>query len=394
MRLVFDFECTGAQRDKAHPFNLDNKACNLGFRNIDTGEIYVFKLEYDSEPFGEQLRQIQGLLDQATLLVGFNAKFDCHWLRRYRLSLGKSCRVWDCQLAFFILTAQQHRFPSLDQVAEFCGVEKKLDIVKTEYWDKGLDTDQVPYSILEEYLRQDLLVTQQVFLSLISMIRNQSLELQKLVSVSMQDLLVLEDIEWNGLLVDVEKSIRKGDELQTEIDQLATQFRALVGEDWVNLNSGDHLSWCLYGGTLMVDGFETYEFTYKDGRTITKERKTKVPRVRKGIFVPLEGTELSKPGFYSTDEATLKNLSERARGVQEEVIQILLKQSKLEKQRSTYFHGIPKRIEKSNWKDNVVHSSFNQTVAISGRLSSDKPNVQNLEKKIKEVFVSRFPIRR
>lgn len=394
MRLVFDFEATGAQRNRAHPFDHRNKACNVGFRNIDTGETYVFKLEYDESPYGSALKEIQKLLDGCRLLIGFNAKFDAHWLRRYALSLGLTTKLFDCSVAWFILNNQRTRYPSLDLVANSYGLETKLNIVKTEYWDVGLDTDQVPYNILEEYLRQDLVVTEQVYLAIEREIKQQSYEMQKLIAVSMYDLIVLEDIEWNGLLYNKKKSIEKGNELQTRIKEIDEKLRRYFNADWLNINSGDHLSAVLYGGTVHLPCKEDYIFTYKDGRQAVKQRNSTKPINFKGLFKPLEGTELAKGGVYQTDVGTLIALNEKAKGEATKVLDLLLFRSKIEQQRSTYYHGFPKKIEQFNWEDDVLHSNFNQVVAVSGRLSSDKPNVQNLEGDVKECIVSKFSVRR
>jgi len=390
MRLVFDFETTGAQRNKGHPFDYVNKACNIGFRDIDTKQVWIFSLEYDDEPYGENLKQIQELLDKTTLLIGFNMKFDIHWLRRYNLNLSRLCRIFDCQGAFFIKSGQMVRYPSLNGVAEHFGAEAKLDVVKEEYWDKGLDTDQVPYRLLCEYLEQDLVVTEQVFFELQKWLESSSFETKRVVSVTMQDLLVLEDMEWNGMLFNRDKSIRKGDELETTIEGIDNRLREIFGQPWANINSGEHLSACLYGGTVLLDGYESYTFVYKDGREAEKQRKVKVPHTCKPLFSPLEGTALAKEGFYSTDVGTLKKLGEKAKGVQREVIELLTNRSKLEKRRGTYFHGIPKKAIEFNWEDNVVHANLNQCVARTGRLSSDKPNLQNIEEDVKEVFITRF----
>jgi DNA polymerase-1 len=391
MRIVFDVEATGAQRNKAHPWDLRNVACNLGMKNLDTGETKIWKLEYDDDPYGESLREIQEWLQQATTLVGFNIKYDLHWLARYRLIRNSSCRVFDCQLAYYILTSQQNPYPSLDGVAEFFGVEKKLDVVKLEYWDKGLDTNQVPYDVLSEYLEQDLIVTEQVYKAIMDRFYNHtSIEMQRLITVSMQDLIVLQDIEQNGLLLNLEKSLRKGDEIVTTIRNIDEWLKNIAGVDWFNPNSGDHLSAFLYGGAIKRTIKEEYEFTYKDGRTAIKTRNAEVPFVFKRLFKPLEGSELAKDGFYATNEPTLTSIANTVKGEHKKILEVILQRAKLEKRRGTYYHGYPKRIEEMGWTDNIMHSSFNQCVVTTGRLSSTKPNVQNIEDQVKEVFISRF----
>lgn len=390
MKLIFDIETTGAQRNRGHPFDYRNKICNVGFKDIDTGEIYVYKIEYDEDPYGEHLRTIQKLLDECTCLIGFNSKFDCHWLRRYGLRINDNCRIFDCQLVWFILTFQQFMYPSLDKVAEWYGLSKKFDKVKIEYWEKGLDTNQVPYDILLEYLIQDLNVTEQVYLKVQEELEKQTFEMKRLTSVSLQDLKVLEDIEWNGLLFNKNKSITKGNQIQREIEEIDKTIREIFKVDWLNINSGDHLSVILYGGTIDIDSKEQYIFTYKDGRQAEKTRNIKLPFTFKGIFKPLEGTTLAKAGFYSTKVDTLKVLNETARGEGKKILDMLLHRSRIEQQRSMYYHGFPNKASEMNWTDDIIHTNINQCVAVSGRTSSSSPNVQNLEKKVKEIIITRF----
>lgn len=392
MRLIFDVEATGAQRNKAHPWDYRNKMCNLGIRNIDTGEIKIWKIEYDEDPYGDALREIQDWLSNARLLIGFNIKYDLHWLSRYSLVVPDNCRIFDCQLAFYILTCQTKQYPSLDGVAEHYGLEKKLDIVKTEYWDKKLDTNEVPYNILSEYLEQDLIVTNQVYNALEVDVGLSSREMQQLIKMSMLDLVVLQDIEQNGLLLNLDKAIKKGDDIVSEIVGIDSRLRRMAGFDWFNPNSGDHLSAFLYGGVLKYVVKEEYEFTYKNGKTAIKLRNTEKELKLNGLFKPLEGSELAKEGFYSTNEGTLTAIAMKAKGEHRMILDLILHRAKLEKLRSTYYHGYPKRLEEMGWEDNVIHSSFNQCVAVSGRLSSTKPNIQNIADAVKEVFISRFKI--
>ncbi|MCL5460173.1 DNA polymerase, partial [Loigolactobacillus coryniformis] len=82
----------------------------------------------------------------------------------------------------------------------------------TEYWDKGLDTNQVPYEILSEYLEQDLRTTAQVFFKLQCEIDRVSRDMTTCIRMAMLDLGILADIEQNGLLYDTDKSLQKGEE--------------------------------------------------------------------------------------------------------------------------------------------------------------------------------------
>jgi DNA polymerase I len=91
---------------------------------------------------------------------------------------------------------------------------------------------------------------------------------------------------------------------------------------------------------------------------------------------------------YSVDKETLRTL--KCKGKAKEVIELLLRRSEMEKLQSTYFWGIPKIMEERGWKDNILHGQFNQCVAVTGRLSSTKPNLQNQSGDVKYLFESRY----
>lgn len=155
--LTFDFECT--TWNKGNAFDRRNFAVCLGIRWLDRKQTEVF---YDLSPQSQDWIDIQESILDADMLVGFNLKFDLHWLRRLGINFeGK--RVWDCQLAEFLLNNQKTPYPSLDQAAAKYGLHKKLDVVKLEYWDKGKNTDEVPREILTEYCAHDVELTEQVF---------------------------------------------------------------------------------------------------------------------------------------------------------------------------------------------------------------------------------------
>ena len=72
------------------------------------------------------------------------------------------------------------------------------------------------------------------------------------------------------------------------------------------------------------------------------------------------------------------------------VIELLLERATLEKRVSTYYRGLSKLRVESNWKEGYIHGQLNQCVASTGRLSSSKPNLQNFDGEIKELFYSRY----
>jgi DNA polymerase-1 len=107
------------------------------------------------------------------------------------------------------------------------------------------------------------------------------------------------------------------------------------------------------------------------------------------LVTPLPKTELKKVGYWQTGEDVLKSLKPRDKAAKR-VIQVILELAKLEKIVGTYYLGLPKLREKMNWKQGYLHGNLNQCVARTGRLSSTKPNLQNISGDMKNVFITRF----
>lgn len=382
--LVIDVETTIS--NKGNPFDETNKLCYIGLLNSSS---HIYNIEYDDEPYGNKLNEVQKEIDNSEILVGFNIKFDLHWIRKYRLNFMDK-RIWDCQLVHFILTGQQNPYPSLNSVAEYYGLGSKLDVVATEYWANKIDTPNIPKDILENYLEQDLNLTKQIYFKQLEELK-QNPSLIKLISLHNQDLLVLQEMEFNGLLFNEEKSNELANQTEQEVsrlDEFLFQFHNCPG---FNPSSNDHLSAFLYGGFISLRrrvACGVFKTGSKSGQVKERweEYQVEFPR----LFTPLKGSELQKEGFWSTDEATLKSLKGSLKA--KEAKETLLFRSTLEKRLTTYYRGLTNLIKEMNWETNVLHGQLNQCVARTGRLSSSKPNLQNFDGEIKQLFGSRYAI--
>jgi DNA polymerase I-like protein with 3'-5' exonuclease and polymerase domains len=383
-RLVLDVETTIS--NKGNPFDETNRLCYVGLLNENTTVLHP--IEYNSDPYGSNLLSIQSSIDDSELLIGFNIKFDLHWIRRYGITFSNK-RIWDCQLVHFILSGQTASYPSLNGVAAHYGLGTKLDVVSTEYWKNGIDTTNVPRDILEEYLQGDLDLTYQVYLKQLEEVNASSPQLQRLISLHNQDLLVLEEMEYNGLIFDEARSTELAQDLTEQIKGLDVLLMEYHNTPDFNSNSTEHLSALLYGGTISLKRREVIG-VFKTGTRAgePKERWVEYPITFPKLINPLRGSELAKDGFFSTDEATLKSLkgSKNAK----ELVELLLRRATLEKRLSTYYEGLVKLRKEMKWSEGKLHGQLNQCVARTGRLSSSRPNLQNFDGEIKELFRSRY----
>lgn len=380
--LVLDVETTIT--NTGHPFTKDNKLMLVG---LDGHRVY--DIEYSADPHRESLEEIQVAVDSADVLVGFNIKFDLHWLQRYGINF-KHKRIWDCQLVEFMLRNQSNAYPSLNGVAEYYELGTKLDEVKENYWKNGIDTDKIPLNILTDYLNQDVDLTYKVYEKQVAELElPEHVNKKRLISLHNQDLLVLQDIEYNGLQYEYQHSITLGDELDEQISKLDRKLGEYHSFEHFNPSSNVHLSCLLYGGTIAYRVQEE-SGVYKGGARMGEVKYKWVDkefRLNK-LFDPLPNTELKREGQYKTNDDTLQRLKGDEEAMK--VLQILLTRATLEKRRGTYYIGVPALSDTMGWTNNLLHGQLNQCVAKTGRLSSSKPNLQNFDSEIKSLFTTRY----
>jgi DNA polymerase I len=172
--------------------------------------------------------------------------------------------------------------------------------------------------------------------------------LKLFTDVEMPLVRVVADIERNGFLVDVERLHVLGKELEREMDRILGTIAGLAGGEF-NINSPKQLAAVLF---------------------------------EKLGLKPLRKTKTG----YSTDEDTLTQLA-----IQHELPTHILACRSLSKLKSTYVDALPLLVDP---KTKRLHTSLNQTVAATGRLSSTEPNLQNIPVKgdyglrIREAFVA------
>lgn len=349
----------------------------------------VYEIAYSDSPYGEALKQVQQEIDEADLLVLINAKFDLHHLRNLNINFSNK-KIWDCQLVDFMLSGQTESYPSMNSMADKYGLPQKPDI-KSTYWDAGIDTKQIPRQEIVDYLKDhDLATTMQIYEIQKELVEKKSPQFKRLVSLMNQDLLVLEEIEYNGFYFNEELCLQEATILTKQIEELRMELHDYHNIEEFNTESGDHLSCLLYGGTITIPRREIVG-TYKTGERAGQDKfgwkdyTYTLPR----LFNPLPKSELKKPGYWATGEDILRQLKSRDKAGKR-VIECVLTLAKLEKIVGTYYLGLPKLRETMNWTPNMLYGNLNQVTARTGRLSSTKPNLQNISGEMKKVFESRY----
>lgn len=360
-----------------------NDVCFIGI-----GE-NVYEIAYADNPYGEAIKQVQQEIYEADLLVLVNAKFDLHHLKNLGIKFDHK-RIWDCQVVDFMLEAQTTPYPSMNSMAEKYGLPMKPDI-KEKYWENGIDTKQIPKEEIVSYLKDhDLTTTKAIYEIQKGLVSKESVQFQRLVSLANQDLLVLQEMEYNGFYFDEQSCLTAAQEHRKQINELRMELHDYHNIEEFNTESGDHLSCLLYGGTITIPRKEIVG-VYKTGDRAGQEKygwkdySYTLPR----LFNPLPKSELKKPGFFATGEDVLRQLKSRDKA-SKRVVDIILQLAKLEKMVGTYYEGLPKLREQMNWKDNILHGQLNMCMARTGRLSSSKPNLQNIAGSMKQIFKTRY----
>lgn len=377
--MIFTSDWETTISNKGSPFDLKNKAVCLAVKVGTDSSSCLFDFNIQ-KPF------IQITIDDAPILIFFGAKFDLHWYIRNGFNV-KHKPIWCCQLAEFLLSRQKQPYPSLEETAARWGLGHKIDVVKKEYWDYGIDTDLIPVPILSSYACQDSDLTYQIYVK-------QKEEFKKfpkmyaLFRLLCQDLMVLVEMEQNGIPYNEELCNQRTQEIKTKIDEVKVFLDSIYPDIPINFNSGDQLSAFLFGGIIYRESKEHIGF-YKTGEQKGKPKyKNKIEEILlPRLITPLKKSELKKEGYYKTDVQTLQKLQGRA---SKKFVGPLLELSKLEKLRSTYYEGLPKKAKLYGWEPGILHGKFNQVVAQTGRLSSSEPNQQNWAEECLDLFHSRF----
>lgn len=282
----------------------------------------------------------------SSLKTGQNIKYDMLVLARYGVDIkGK---MFDTMVAHYVL---QPELPhNMDALAEqYLGYSTiKIEELIGPKGKKQKNMRDLPPGDVYEYACEDADVTLRLKNALHDeLVRNDAIQLFE--EVEMPLVRVLAAMELTGVRIDTE-TLRETSELFTlRMNKLEEEVFALAGESF-NLSSPKQV------GEILFD-------------------KLKID----------ERAKRTKTGQYVTSEEVLEKLRPR-----HEIVDRILNYRGLKKLTSTYVDSLPILINPSTGK---IHTSFNQTVTSTGRLSSSNPNLQNIPvrgddgKEIRKAFI-------
>lgn len=271
------------------------------------------------------------LQNAQSLKIGQNIKFDILVLRKYGVRVAGP--LFDTMIAHYLLNPELRH--GMDYLAETYLKYKTVHIEEL-IGSKGknqLTMRDVPISKIAEYAAEDADVTIKLKNIFAPELKKEGIE-SLFFDIEMPLIYVLAEMEVEGVTLDTVALKQSSEELTEALKKLEKEIYDLAGMEF-NINSAKQV------GEVLFDHLKIEE----------KAKKTKT-------------------GSYSTGEDILEKMRSK-----HPVIGKLLEYRGLKKLLSTYIDALPELISPITGK---IHTSFNQTVTATGRLSSTNPNLQNI----------------
>lgn len=263
--------------------------------------------------------------------IGQNIKFDLMVLRQLGLEIRG--RKYDTMILHYLLDPEsRHNMNALaEKYLNYKPIEIETLIGKGS---KQLTMDLVNVERVKEYAAEDADVTLRLKHALYPQI--EELGLQHLYfEIEEPMIAVLADIEMAGVRIDSEALAVYSVELSRRLTELEAAIREEAGESQLNINSARQLGEVLFGKMRIAE---------KPKMTKTKQ--------------------------FCTDEDYLQSFAHKHR-----IVDLILEYRGVKKLLSTYVEALPQLV---NRRTGRIHTSFNQAVTATGRLSSTNPNLQNI----------------
>lgn len=340
--ICFDTETTGIDAN-------DTELVGFSF-SVKPGEAYYVPCPADQKKTKEILSYFEPIFaDKGKIWVGQNTKFDLLVLKWYGIEIAG--KLFDTMLAHYVIEPDGKR--SMDLLSEkFLGYAPIPieDLIGKKGKTQGNMRD-VEIEKIKDYAAEDADITLQLKDAFVPLLKKNEVE-KVFTEVESPLVKVLVDMEFEGIKIDVDFLKEYSKELEKDAKTAEAKVYKEAGVRF-NLSSPKQLGEVLFD-KLKLD-----------------------PSAKK-----------TKTGQYQTGEDVLLKLAAKGNSIADDI----LAYRELTKLKSTYVDALPELI---NRKTGRVHTTYGQAVAVTGRLQSNNPNLQNIPvrtergKEIRKAFVPR-----
>ncbi|MBM2885378.1 DNA polymerase I [Chromobacterium phragmitis] len=298
-------------------------------------------------PLDAALAKLKPWLEDASKKkCGQNLKYDCHVLANHGIALAGIAD--DSMLASYVL--ESHQRHNMDDLARRHLGENTVSY--EEICGKGakqIGFGEVDVDIAANYAAEDADITLRLNQYFAAELRGDLEKVYRDIELPVAE--VLFKMERHGVLIDRDKLAAQSHQLGSQMLELEQRAYELAGQPF-NLNSPKQLQEILFGK----------------------------------LAIPTKGVKKTPSGGYSTDESVLEQLA-----LDHPLPKCILEYRGLAKLKSTYTDKLPTLIYPQTGR---VHTTYSQAVAITGRLSSNDPNLQNIPvrtaegRRVREAFIA------
>ena len=434
------FHVGETKRADPTPFHPNNRLVSVQYNTCQdkTPKFVWFYHEKVNPDLKKSHSQVQQILDETTLLVGHNIKFDLVWL--WESGFTYNGRVYDTMIGeYMLLKGQKYSLSLHDSCIRRKVSQKKTEIIQ-DYLSRGVGFDRMPTEIVEEYGLADIVSTRELYEEQTKLFGNSMMN--KHIKLMNGFLPILSQIERNGIKIDVEALQRVKEDYKKEKLELERTMheimREVMGDTPINFASPEQISQMIYSRKvkdkkhwasmfniglnekgkplprprMSVGAFvrsvkalteRVYKTTAihcntcsgkgsffkrkKNGQLWKKETKCRIckgkgyllkkhPQVAGLTMNPRDVRDVSANGF-ATDKSTMLRLLEDAKRKGNATAEKFLKCSVRLNAVDVYLSSFVGGIERNVKQNNVLHPKYNQCVTRTTRLSSSDPNFQN-----------------
>lgn len=340
MQFCFDTETTGLDV-------LNDELVGLSI-SVEEKHAWYIPFSSDSQSSKNSLNKLKRFFESDNQLkIGHNLKFDIQMLRRYNIEVCGP--YFDTMIAHYLIHPEvRHK---LDNLTENL-LNYRMIHIEELIGKKGkgqLNMRQVAVEDAKDYACEDADLTLRLYNYLKPKLEESKL-LQLAESIEFPLIDTLTEMELTGFNIDIVALKEFEIKLEKEIEKIREEIYSLADEEF-NIASPKQLGIILF-------------------------EKLKIS----------SNTKMTKTKQYSTSEDVLQRLK-----TSHPIINLILDYRSVTKLQSTYVAALPKMVDRNTLR---IHSSFSQTIAATGRLSSMNPNLQNIpirEERGREIRKSFIP---